>query len=81
MRAAENFLKDNNVTAEWDDATGQYYGEFEKEGILNRMWLEEEDSLEAKLKAISGADVAGVAGWKLGLEKDSVWNVIVKYIN
>lgn len=81
MRAAENLLTDNGVTAKWDDKTGQYYGEFEKDGALYKVWLEEEDSIEAKLKVIAKEDVAGVAGWKLGLEKNTVWNVIAKYIN
>jgi len=25
--------------------------------------------------------VAGIAGWKLGLEKTSIWDVIAKYVN
>lgn len=81
MNAAENMLTDNGVTAKWDDKTGQYYGEFEKDGATYKIWLEEEDSLETKLKAIAKEDVAGIAGWKLGLEKDDIWNVVVKYIN
>lgn len=81
MKAAENLLTDNGVTAKWDDKTGQYYGEFKKEGALFKIWLEEEDSFEAKLKAVANGDVAGIAGWKLGLEKHNIWNVIAKYIN
>lgn len=81
MNAAANLLTDNGVTAKWDDKTGQYYGEFTKDGDVYKMWLEEEDSMEAKLKAVSKGDVAGIAGWKLGLEKDDIWNVIAKYIN
>ena len=38
-------------------------------------------SIEAKMELINEAGVAGVAGWKLGLEKSSVWNIIVKYVN
>lgn len=81
MRAAENLLTDNGVTAKWDEKTGQYYGEFEKDGATYKIWLEEEDSLETKLKAIAKENVAGIAGWKLGLEKDEIWNIVVKYIN
>ncbi|SHO49394.1 glycosyl hydrolase family 18 protein [Anaerocolumna xylanovorans] len=81
MNAAQNLLTDNGVTAKWDNKTEQYYGEFEKDGALYKMWLEEEDSFEAKLKVIAKEDIAGIAGWKLGLEKDNIWNVITKYIN
>jgi spore germination protein YaaH len=74
-------LKDNGVEPIWDEATGQYYGEFEKDGAVYKMWLEEDESIEAKLKLIDAANVKGIAGWKLGLEKESVWNVIIKYVN
>ena len=45
------------------------------------MWLEEEESIDLKMQAISKADVAGVAAWKLGLERAEVWNIINKYLN
>ncbi|MFW5629262.1 MAG: hypothetical protein ACOCNB_00540 [Acetivibrio ethanolgignens] len=53
----------------------------EENGAVYKVWLEEDDSIEAKMKLIDEAQVAGVAGWKLGLEKQSIWNVIVKYVN
>lgn len=81
MTTGANVLADNGVTPEWDEATGQYYGEFESDGALYRMWLEDERSVELKMKAIDEAGVAGVAGWKLSLEKPAVWDVIIKYIN
>ena len=74
-------LKDNGVEPVWDEKTGQYYGEFEKDGAVYKMWLEEDDSIEAKIKLIDEADLKGIAGWKLGLEKESVWNIIIKYVN
>ena len=49
--------------------------------MLYRCWLEEEESTEERMKLISEASVAGVSGWKLGLEKKSIWNVIIKYVN
>lgn len=79
MTPASNILTDNQVETEWDDSSGYYYGEFEKDGALYRMWQEEDTSIEEKLKVIYEADVAGIGAWKLGLEKDSIWNVITRY--
>ena len=45
-----------------------------------KTWFEEDKSVEEKLKVISEYDVAGIAAWKLGLEKSSVWSVISSYI-
>ncbi len=81
MQQAINVLTDHSVEPVWDDITKQYYGEYESGGSVYKIWLEEDASIEAKMELINEADVAGVAGWKLGLEKSSVWNVIVKYVN
>jgi spore germination protein YaaH len=81
MANAENLLKDNGVEPVWDDSTGQFYGEYVKDGATYKIWMEEEDSIEAKMKLIDKADVAGVAAWKLGLEKENIWDVIIKHTN
>ena len=38
-------------------------------------------SMEEKLKLMKEYKLAGVAAWKLGLEKSDVWDLIVKYTN
>ncbi len=80
MEQAAKMLKENGVEAEWSDTYGCYYAEFVKEDATYKIWLEEEKSFEEKLKIISDADVAGIAEWKLGLEKSSIWNVITPYL-
>lgn len=81
MSTAEQVLSKNGVTPEKDEITGQYYAEYEKEGITYKIWLEEEESIDARLKAIYDAKVAGVASWRLGFEKSSIWDIILKYVN
>lgn len=81
MQGGINKMTDNNVQLSWDEETGQYYGEYEANGYTYKMWLEEEESIDLKMKAIYENDVAGVAGWKLSLEREGVWNIITKYIN
>ena len=81
MQQAINVLTDYGVEPVWDDVTKQYYGEYENGGSVYKIWLEEDKSIEAKMELINEANVAGIAGWKLGLEKSSVWNIIVKYVN
>ncbi len=78
--AAETFTV-NGVEPQWDSQNGQYYGEYIKDGFIYKMWLEEEESIDLKLKAIKDADVAGLAAWKLGLEKNEIWDTINKYLN
>lgn len=81
MTPANKIFIDNDVEPEWDDTYGSYYGEYEKDGTTYKMWLEDEKSIEEKMKIIYDANVAGIGAWKLGLEKEEVWNVIIKYLN
>lgn len=80
MEAAEQKLASNGVTPVWLDDLAQYYGEYEIEGGIERIWLEEERSIQAKLDVMTQAGIGGVACWKLGLEKAEVWNEIAEYL-
>jgi spore germination protein YaaH len=81
MTSAKSVMTDAGVKFTWDDTTGMNYGEYTKDGTVYKMWLEDETSLEAKMKAAMDGNVAGVGFWKLGLENSSVWDMIIKYTN
>lgn len=81
MNGAENLLKDRGLKASWDGDCAQYYAEYSEEGKTHKIWLEEETSIEEKLKTVTAAGVNNVAFWRLGLERASIWNVVGKYIN
>lgn len=81
MDAADDALERNGVEPIWIDDIGQYYGEYQKDGSTCRIWLEEERSIEEKLKLMQENNLAGVAFWKLGFERSDIWDVIQKYTN
>lgn len=81
MTPASQVFTNNGIEPKWSEAYGSYYGEFEKDGALYKIWLEDARSIEEKMKVIYEAGVAGVGAWKLGLEKEEVWNVIIRYLN
>lgn len=81
MNEATATLQKYNITAEWDDVTKQNYAEWEVEEGTYRIWLEDFDSLEEKLKITKEHNLAGVASWKLGLENSGVWDLILQYVN
>ena len=64
-----------------DEATGQNYAEWNADGATYKIWLEDEVSLEAKLKLLKEYDLAGNAVWRLGYEKSGTWDLILKYVN
>ncbi len=81
MSGIMSVLQNNGVKASWDEVTGQYYAEYKEGSYLCQVWLEEEKSLEEKLKAIQALGVHNVSFWRLGFEKSEVWNTIAEYIN
>ena len=64
-----------------DEATGQNYAEWIADGATYKVWLEDEDALENKLRLMKEYKLAGVASWRLGYETSSVWELILKYVN
>jgi len=80
MNAAYDLLVENNATIVWDEEVGQYYGEYTIDDVLYRIWLEEERSIDVKVSLAMDYDLAGIAGWKLGLEKDEIWDVLYDYL-
>lgn len=75
-------LENNGIEASWDEETCQNYAEFEgSDGSLYQIWLEDDKSLEEKLTLVKDYDLGGVAAWRLGLETDSVWDLILKYVS
>ena len=81
MSTAQKSVSSNGATAEWLDEAGQYYAEFENKDGFYQVWLEEETSIEEKAKLLKEYDLAGIASWRLGYEKDEIWDVILKYVN
>lgn len=79
MQAADDQLNSDGQVALWNDDCGQYVASYTVGNSTRQIWFEEEKSIEAKMQIIQENNVAGVAGWKLGLEKSSVWSVISKY--
>ena len=74
--AAKKWVEDNEVQLEWDEELGQYYGERKTEEGTGMLWMEDTRSLGLKMDLIKKYDLAGVSGWKLGLESQDVWDVI-----
>lgn len=80
MDAVQTYLNTSGVSTTWDDATGQYYGEYVKENTTYKVWVEDEASLEEKLKVMDNYGLAGGAFWKKGFDNTAAWNVIAKYL-
>jgi spore germination protein YaaH len=81
MDGADRVLSENGAEKTWSDEYGQYYAEYTAEGNTYKIWLENEDSIELKAALIREYNLAGIAAWKLGLERQDIWDIILRYVN
>lgn len=80
MSEVDTRMAVNNATMEWLEDVGQYYTEYVHEGCTYKIWIEDQNSIEEKLKVFKENDLAGVASWKIGFEKAPIWDTISEYI-
>ena len=81
MSEVDSRLATNGVDTKWLDDCGQYYAEYQKDGVTYKIWIEDQNSIEEKLKVYQENNLAGVSFWKLGFEKSSIWDTVKKYVN
>lgn len=76
MKEAKQWVETNNVELTWDDELGLYRGGLDGSDGKQYIWMEEEESMSLKIKAVRDADLAGVACWRLGFEPTDIWDII-----
>ncbi|MCH5248848.1 MAG: SH3 domain-containing protein [Lachnospiraceae bacterium] len=81
MEMADEYVANHSIEIRWDEETCQNYGEYQSGNSLYQVWLEDDESIRVKLNVMDNYKIAGVAEWRLGLEKPSVWTAIEEYIN
>lgn len=81
MSEIQQFIANHNMKVEWNGMTGQNYAEAADDEATYQIWIEDAESIEAKLKVMESHAVAGVAEWCLGMETEDVWDVIAAYMD
>lgn len=77
MRGAEKWMEQYRLHPEWNEESGQYVGSrVTDDGSVQWIWMEEERSMALKLEAIRAHALAGIACWKLGIEKNEIWELM-----
>lgn len=81
MDYAEQTVAQQGAEKVYDASTGQQYAEWtDDQGRLCQIWLEDEESVRARALLVKEYDIAGIAEWVLGNERDTVWPVISESI-
>ena len=64
------------VEKTWNDELKQYYVEYMDGSNKKQIWIEDLDSLKAKISLVKENDLAGIASWQKDMESDDVWTMI-----
>lgn len=71
----------SGVNATWDEATKQNYIEWKSNGVTYKEWIEDKDSISAKLDLVKKYNLAGAGFWEKDRETQDVWDVIDEKLN
>ena len=79
MDEAQAWMDNRGISPTWDDVACQNYIKFQDGTAVSEMYVEDKESMEARLSVMNNYNLAGVACWKLGLENEGIWEVIKSY--
>lgn len=71
-----NKVLPEGVNKEWDNDLKQYYAEYMDGNNKKQIWIEDIESLKAKVSLINENDLAGVGSWQKDMETDEVWQML-----
>ena len=76
MESAEKTVEELGLNKVWDNEVQQYVAEGIVGGIKYSIWLEDEKSIEAKMKVVRESGIGGIAAWELSSAKSTIWDII-----
>ncbi len=79
MTQAADFIREHGGTVSWLDDISQNFARISEGETVYQIWLEDKDSMEARLKMIDSFQLAGISFWKLGMQDDSIWSTIAEH--
>ena len=71
----------DGVSKEWLESAKQNYIEYESDGAKYKMWIEDEESISAKLDLVNKYNLAGAGFWEKDREKEDIWSIVKEKLN
>lgn len=81
MAQVNQIVANRGLTPTWDEESKQKYIEFEDNGALKQIWIEDRESLKWKTTLCLKYNLAGVASWRKDFETMDVWDTIGTVLN
>lgn len=81
MEKAEQIIADKKLTKVYLEDIGQHYVEYDADGGKQRIWLEDEKSLQNRIELVHKYQLGGIATWSRSFQKPSIWAVMNEALN
>lgn len=69
-------VEDNEAVVAWDSTNGQYEASFQKDGKIQKLWIEDADAVNAKTSLVHKYQLAGACLWAANFADASIWPVL-----
>ncbi|MEF2969291.1 glycosyl hydrolase family 18 protein [Paenibacillus sp. M1] len=76
MEKAQSIIKEKKLSPKLSEETGQNYVEYEEDGALNRIWLEDAESLGRRVELAKSLGLAGIASWNRSFASAEAWETL-----
>ncbi|MMZ66145.1 hypothetical protein D1872_286170 [compost metagenome] len=79
MSTAASILTEFKLDKEYLEDVGQNYVEYKENGIVKKIWLEDEVSLQARVEQAKSFELGGIGVWNRNFANDTAWKVLSKF--
>lgn len=76
-----NKVLPEGIAKTWNNELKQNYVEYNKDGSIYKMWIEDETSIKEKVGLVKKYNLAGTAAWEKDRETENIWTVINQELN
>ncbi|MCR8631951.1 glycosyl hydrolase family 18 protein [Paenibacillus radicis (ex Xue et al. 2023)] len=78
MKDLPALIASKKATVTFDNKFGQYKVEYKDNENKRVFWLENEETVKARLEIAKKYDIAGVAAWRLGYDAADLWKMMLQ---
>lgn len=71
----------DGTTKQWNDELKQNYVTFSSGNNTKQIWIEDIDSLKAKISLMKENNLAGIASWEANMANDDIWTMFKNELN
>lgn len=78
MKSAAGIIAEFKLKPKFRAAEGQNYVEYTEDGVVKKIWLEDEVSLKARVELAKSLKLGGIGAWNRTFADENAWVTLKK---